>query len=333
MTTPHVSPSRSATCLVAVVVCAAVGWSRGLTHIAVGSEVISAIPGNAQPPLTPGMVVETIEAGTRGPAPAPHHRHPEHCAGGQCVAGRCAHGGCRHGSCEVPGCPAHCPVRPATFGFYGTQWRSWPGQKVVQAVHTEPAAPVMPPKSEVPTADEESPVPGFELPATGAAADVPEPMDLESTDAESTPRSPLQAEPAPLPEPDAAPEAAPPRAPAEDNLFDEAALRRRCQERLAMLGHAAAQQERVRLEALRQHAQRLVRQAPPGGSAVAIKPPVVDPLGASNAGPESLVRPASDDRVPSTLKQAVHQEPSERGLRAAGTPPLGNPLRARMPLP
>ena len=62
--------------------------------------------------------------------------------------------GCRDGMC-VPSCP----VRPGQFGYYGTQWRRWPGQGVIQASAAEGATPVAPPKSAVPGAEEESPVP------------------------------------------------------------------------------------------------------------------------------------------------------------------------------
>ena len=62
--------------------------------------------------------------------------------------------GCRDGMC-VPSCP----VRPGHFGYYGTQWRRWPGQGVIQTSAAEAATPVAPPKSAVPGADEESPQP------------------------------------------------------------------------------------------------------------------------------------------------------------------------------
>jgi hypothetical protein len=62
--------------------------------------------------------------------------------------------GCRDGMC-VPSCP----VRPGQFGYYGTQWRRWPGQGVIQASAAEAATPVKPPKSAVPGAEEESPTP------------------------------------------------------------------------------------------------------------------------------------------------------------------------------
>jgi len=333
MTHPDVAQAKFFGSLIGVVVCAVVCWAAGPARPAAGSEVISAIPGTAQPPITPGLVVETIEAGTRGPGPAPHHCRHERCAGGQCGATRCGHAGCRHGECDVPGCPAHCPARPASFGFYGTQWRTWPGQEVTQAAHTEPAAPVMPPKSEVPTADEESPVPGFELPPPNeedSAAAVPEPTMLEPAEPEATPRTPLPADPAPLPEPETAPGSVKPGAPAEENLFDEATLRRRSHERLALLGQAAVQQERVRLEALRQQAQRLVRPAAAGGAAAAVRPPVAaGPIADRGAGPAELALPASEDREPPSLRQAFHAEPESRGLRNARPLPQGNPLRER----
>lgn len=69
--------------------------------------------------------------------------------------------GCRDGMC-VPSCP----VRPGQYGYYGTQWRRWPGQGVVQASATEAATPVAPPKSAVPGVQEESPTRrGAEQPA------------------------------------------------------------------------------------------------------------------------------------------------------------------------
>ena len=43
-----------------------------------------------------------------------------------------AHSPCQHGLC-----PAHCPVRPDVFGFYGTRWRKWPGAGVVPASSNE----------------------------------------------------------------------------------------------------------------------------------------------------------------------------------------------------
>lgn len=115
-------------------------------------------------------------------------------------------------------------------------------------------------------------MPGFET-AEGVA-DVPLPADRANVDEE----------PSILPQPDAdqRPETEPSKSgptstPADDkpakeksddaNLFDEADLRRRSQERLALLGHAAVQQERLRRDALRQQSVRMMR-TPGGGGAV-----------------------------------------------------------------
>jgi len=67
-----------------------------------------------------------------------------------------AHAEAKCGQCQQGYCPAHCPVRPEVFGFYGTQWRRWPGSGVHQGVNDEAATPARPPKAEVPEAAEES---------------------------------------------------------------------------------------------------------------------------------------------------------------------------------
>lgn len=62
-----------------------------------------------------------------------------------------------NGRCDAGGCPAHCPVRPDQFGYYQTRWRNWPGQGVRQVSHFDPATtPVVPPRSQIPTLEEES---------------------------------------------------------------------------------------------------------------------------------------------------------------------------------
>ena len=164
-------------------------------------------------------------------------------AGGVCH--QCGPAGCKHGhhrDCRDGACVPYCPVRPSTFGFYGTQWRRWPGSGVVQASNEQAAAPVKPPKSSVPGPDEESlgpkpselPEPDFpadettsadQRPAVPPEPEAPEPAGpaTESTD---------RAAPAPTPEADAKSaqpesEAAPakPR-PQDENLFDESAAKR-----------------------------------------------------------------------------------------------------------
>ena len=118
-----------------------------------------------------------------------------------------------NGRCDTGGCPAHCPVRPEQFGYYATQWRSWPGQGVRQVSHFDPATtPVVPPRSQLPTLDEEagvgpeedagpadaeaepeaapptaapvSPLRGGDAPA-GGPADMPAPAGAPVPDAES----------------------------------------------------------------------------------------------------------------------------------------------------
>lgn len=161
-------------------------------------------------------------------------------AGGICH--QCGPAGCKHGhhrECRDGACVPYCPVRPSTFGFYGTQWRRWPGSGVVQASNEQAAAPVKPPKSSVPGPDEESlgpkpselPEPDFpagDAPAAGPRSAVPpEPEAPEptvpSTEA-AAPAPEREADTTPVqPEPEAAP--AKPR-PQDENLFDESAAKR-----------------------------------------------------------------------------------------------------------
>ncbi len=75
----------------------------------------------------------------------PNCQHAVHVPTGRC-----------NGHCKSGTCPAHCPVRPESFGFYGTQWRVWPGQAEVKAVEYDAATPDSPPASAVPDVDEES---------------------------------------------------------------------------------------------------------------------------------------------------------------------------------
>lgn len=59
--------------------------------------------------------------------------------------------------CPGPGCEPNCPVRPAHFGHYTTQWRRWPGSTDGSGAATDAATPEAPPRSVVPGSDEESP--------------------------------------------------------------------------------------------------------------------------------------------------------------------------------
>jgi hypothetical protein len=75
-------------------------------------------------------------------------------------------------------------VRPDVFGFYGTKWRKWPGEGVVQASNNEAATPVRPPRAEVPAVDEESlqPNPAEGLPAPAADSEVEPTAATESVE-------------------------------------------------------------------------------------------------------------------------------------------------------
>jgi hypothetical protein len=247
-----------------------------MTRPVAASEIMAAVPPKSAPP-------SLIKS------PARERRSGGDCQSGQCASGkqqqrhsgRCE-GRCTNGGCGKPGCPAQCPVRPDRFGFYGTQWRNWPGQGVVQASFIEAATPVRPPKSEIPAADEESPQSALEPPtdeepraeearAEEAAAEplppakVPVQPPSEKKDSEPL-ESPFADEPVAQPDVNkpAAREPAmekPSTPAAEENLFDEASHRRRRQELLASLQQSAMRAELARQEALRQQA----RQAHAGG--------------------------------------------------------------------
>lgn len=89
------------------------------------------------------------------------------CRGGDSSAA--AHG-LEHGPCAHGLCPAHCPVRPDVFGYYETNWRRWPTATTTQATSPEAMAPAAPPRSQLPSVDEESPsVPPVFPPALPAA--------------------------------------------------------------------------------------------------------------------------------------------------------------------
>lgn len=87
-----------------------------------------------------------------------------------------------NGHCDAGGCPAHCPVRPDQFGYYQTRWRNWPGQGVRQVSHFDPATtPAVPPRSQIPTLEEESGVGPDEAPA--ALDDEEDPQQEAARDA------------------------------------------------------------------------------------------------------------------------------------------------------
>lgn len=129
------------------------------------------------------VVVLAMHGAHGGAAPPPTDRtivdHAVVQAGGACRGCGQPHcHGCRtgqqrhHATCRAGHCHPYCPVRPQEFGFYETNWRRWPGSGVVAATNLEAVTPVTPPKSEVPTADEESatlPTTEAPIPDEGAA--------------------------------------------------------------------------------------------------------------------------------------------------------------------
>ncbi len=142
-------------------------------------------------------------------------------AGGVCTA--CGPAGCRHhagglhghhSGCRDGVCVPYCPVRPQQFGYYGTRWRRWPGQDIVQVSGAREAAPVQPPRSAVPGAGEESMAPRTLEPPMDAGQ---VPVDTDRNPAPPIPaetappagREVPEPEPATQPEPDPAPQPKP----------------------------------------------------------------------------------------------------------------------------
>lgn len=230
--------------------------------ISVARKAVRALPLLAALPVLAAQVAApAAEAPRRGatatrqasaasaPAATTIVDHDVQPAGGACR--QCGPAGCKHGhhrDCRDGACSPYCPVRPTTFGFYGTQWRRWPGSGVVPVSNEQAATPVKPPKSSVPGPDEESlgpkpselPEPDFpsgEDEGRGDRAAAPEPMTPEPTAPASQPqqrREPAEEPAAPAPDAGPVPEAAPakpeaapvkPR-PQDDNLFDESAASR-----------------------------------------------------------------------------------------------------------
>lgn len=199
--------------------------------LATASELITPLPPRAMPRPPRANVARQPLAPVTG-----QHAKPRACDA------------CR-GDCRGGTCPANCPVRPDEFGFYETQWRTWPSVTTRQPAAPEAVTPVSPPKSEVPSADEES------LPLATAAPDFPAdtaaPLpapripvpDRRPQPPAETPRGeaaerdlPAPSEPEPLPQQEEEPAApAKPALPAipavpavppeEENLFDEAGRR------------------------------------------------------------------------------------------------------------
>ena len=170
----------------------------------------------------------------------------------------CGPGGCRtahgkhqghHAGCRDGVCVPYCPVRPQQFGFYGTQWRRWPGSDVVPVSGMRDAGPVAPPRSAVPGPNEESmnPEAGQETAANPGvdpgtapaplatprelppeplsrlqpAAEPPAPKVLEpEAEMQREPPAKLQPEPKPVPADPSAPAPGLKPRPEDENLFE-----------------------------------------------------------------------------------------------------------------
>lgn len=161
--------------------------------------------------LTAPRPVAKPEAAPRGARRPIQDPDVVQAGGAACRDGRCGSGRHRHhADCRDGRCAPYCPVRPEVYGFYGTQWRQWPGAQLAAFTRERGSTPVAPPKSAVPTPDEESLAPDDE--SNAAAEATPEPPALPVQ-----PPAPAPEPPAPFPEPPAAPAEPPaePRPPRE----------------------------------------------------------------------------------------------------------------------
>lgn len=148
-----------------------------------------------------------------------------------CVKGRCRqcpaklHG--HHDSCREGRCVPYCPVRPQHYGFYGTQWRKWPGQGVVPVSDERQATPALPPRLALPSADEESTraaeedVPETESAPEAARRAVPDILPPLPPANPATPAAPPPARPKPIPQPEPALPALEPTTPEPMKTEDE----------------------------------------------------------------------------------------------------------------
>jgi hypothetical protein len=185
-----------------------------------------------------GVVAQAAEAPSAAPRPRIVDPAIQPAGGVSCTA--CETGGCRHshgglhghhGGCRDGVCVPYCPVRPHQFGFYGTQWRRWPGQQIVPVSAERDAVPVSPPRSAVPGPTEESmnpqgddqtgaadPSDSTPAPLPPSRQPLPEPTE-EPGRLQTTPESRPQPEPALQrdPEPKQEPARVPPAEPAAES--------------------------------------------------------------------------------------------------------------------
>ena len=188
----------------------------------------------AEQPGRPAVARKVVDPAVQPAGGACRGCRDGHCRTCRPGAGHGHHAGCRDGKCH-----AYCPVRPQEFGFYGTQWRRWPGQGVVPVANVQEATPVRPPKSAVPgpeaegrrvpadelptpeptdqppAAEPEAPLPVAPRPVAPPPPPEPAPPTVVEPPASARPALEDPVAPAPAPEP-------PAKAPAaDDNLFDE----------------------------------------------------------------------------------------------------------------
>lgn len=164
---------------------------------------------------------------TAGPTPRARTRivDPAVTTAGGVGCTSCGPAGCRHGhggrhghhaGCRDGVCVPYCPVRPQQFGYYGTRWRKWPGQEILQVSGERDAAPAQPPRSAVPGADEESMAPAE--PDAAATPDAGAPATLPPQAEEPAPLPSRPRQPEPMPGERAEPRVAPEAKPADEPL-------------------------------------------------------------------------------------------------------------------
>lgn len=271
------------------------------------------------------------------------------------------HGGHAGAACRGGHCDDNCIVRPDRFGFYETQWRQWPGARVVQAAGVGELTPASPPRLQLPSEKEESLDPkaavefGVDEPLEGPDAttlpglgpfvpppqqrppaakplDVREPRTVPNEDMErpsdkpaeppskpATTERPEKEERTEEPEEEAAPESKPepkqPAAPsADDNLFDEAAHRRRLQERLAVIRSEARVARVAPVPFPESEPARPIVERPSASSPSALSEP--DSERAEEPAPNGGVRPVVYDRDAGPMEANPLRTSRDRGWRA-----------------
>ena len=169
--------------------------------------------------LADGQVISA--GGSRSHAARSHAIDPavRHAGGVGCTS--CGPGGCRHGhgghhghnaGCRDGFCVPYCPVRSQQYGYYGTRWRKWPGQDVVQVSAEGDAGPVSPPRLEVPGPSEEStrlPMPDAAFLGEALPPDLLPPQPSPEPALPPRPLEPPAAKPTPAPTPTPTPEPKP----------------------------------------------------------------------------------------------------------------------------